>query len=121
MSGCGTNDRLPLQGTVTFDGKPLATGVIQFIPGEGTAGPSAGGEIQDGHYTVSAEKGVFAGTFRVEIISNQKTGTQTRSAGGQVADDVRNIVPAQYNVASTLSADVSSEDGNSFDFELRSK
>src|SRR5215203_2181908 len=51
LGGCGQGDgldRKEVSGTVTFDGKPLPNGSIQFLPGAAVQGVavSGGGEIE---------------------------------------------------------------------------
>ena len=60
IAGCGSAT-VPLWGEVTFDGKPLESGTIEFIPVEGTPGPSTGGTITDGQYDVPPNVGAQPG------------------------------------------------------------
>ena len=49
--GCSGSDdglpREPVSGTVTFDGKPLATGTISFMPTKGSGEGGGGGRGRD--------------------------------------------------------------------------
>ena len=75
-SGCGpTRTTEGVRGEVSFDGRPLETGTIDFIPVEGTAGGSARSVIANGRYEVAAEHGLLAnGTYQVRVIGLRKTG-----------------------------------------------
>ena len=57
--GCG-REEIHIAGNVTFDGKPLEEGTIEFIPIEGTAGPSTGGSIRAGRYECSKDTGLVS-------------------------------------------------------------
>lgn len=68
-AGCGRRELLvPVKGMVLLDGKPLASGVVQFQP---AAGQMATGEIGgDGTFTLSRHApndGVPPGTYRVAV------------------------------------------------------
>jgi hypothetical protein len=73
-AGCGPGRPpvVPVSGTVTVDGKPLASGAIMVAPEKGRA---AGGRIgPDGRFELSSwlpGDGVAAGTHRVEVIATK--------------------------------------------------
>jgi hypothetical protein len=50
-TGCNGNTA-SVSGTVSYDGRPVDRGSIAFLPADG-AGPTAGGDIVDGRYSVS--------------------------------------------------------------------
>src|SRR4051812_23362209 len=79
VAGCNSNGRQSPRGAVTLDGTLLESGVIKFIPQPGTNGPSAGGLIEAGQFSVASGKGVFPGSYRVEITSIHKTGRKIRT------------------------------------------
>lgn len=71
-AGCGRSDRLPtayVNGTVTFEGAPVPTGSLLFVPEGG--GPAAQGNIsKDGSYTLgtyTTSDGAILGRFQVMI------------------------------------------------------
>ena len=123
LAGCGhTTGRQALQGSVTLNGEPLPRGVIQFVPLPGTDGPSAGGEIQDGQFSVEPDKGVLPGTFRVEITASRKTGEKmTDRVSGEMTDAYGQFLPDRYNRKSELTAQVRSGGPNQFTFALGSQ
>ena len=54
LPACGgdsnTTPTVPVEGTVTYKGKPLPKGTIQFVPENGRP---AGGAISDGHFVLT--------------------------------------------------------------------
>jgi hypothetical protein len=122
--GCGDSDassRAAVQGSVTLDGQPIAEGSITFFPTGTTAGPSAGGTIENGRYSIPRANGVVVGQNRVEITGNRKTGTKTRDPSNpkREIDQSEQFVPEKFNRKSELVKTVG-QGANSIDFELRS-
>lgn len=123
LAGCGdAAGRQALQGSVTLDGEPLPKGVIQFVPLPGTNGPTAGGEIQDGRFSIKPDKGVFSGVFRVDITASRKTGEKVIDRiSGEMTDAHAQFLPDRYNRRSELTAEVQEGGPNRFEFTLSSK
>ena len=122
FAGCGQSERHALQGSVTLDGQPLPEGSIRFIPLEGTNGPSAGGQIKEGRFAVESDKGVFPGSFRVEIISSRETGRKAQDrVTGEMTTIKAQFLPPRYNRNSELTADVKKSGPNEFEFALESR
>lgn len=125
MPGCfGSTDPslAEVKGTVRLDGEPISDGTITFFPAEGVKGPTAGGGIVDGKYTVSRVKGVAVGKNKVEILANRKTGRKVPdpSRPGTERDEVKQFVPEKYNIKSELFEDVQ-PGTNTIDFDLAGK
>jgi hypothetical protein len=59
--------RFHLSGTVTYDGKPVPKGFINFNPAEGNSGPASGAPIVDGKYETPKGKGIIGGPHIVII------------------------------------------------------
>lgn len=122
LVGCRPNPRQALEGTVTLDDRPLESGYIQFRPLEGTAGPTAGAEVTDGHFTVPRHQGPFAGRFRVEITASRKTDRTTWSdLSNSQAEVFEQFLPPRYNRQSELTAEVRVNILNRFSFPLTSR
>ena len=127
-SGRGSSQAL--EGTVTLDGQPLAAGGIDFIPLPGTQGPTAGGQIVEGSFHIVPKGNTMAGTFRVMINASRKSGKQifdpTASAmdpeamNGMV-DEYEQYIPARYNEQSELTAEVTADGQETFEFALSSQ
>ena len=117
--GCGEgapDDRPDLglvQGSVTMGGKPLSGAMVTFSPEKGR--PSAATTDSSGKYEltyVGDTKGAKLGPHKVSI-----TTVQEDSGEEGAATEAKEPIPAKYNVATTLTAEV--KDGpNTFDFKL---
>ena len=123
LSGCGGDSRRRgIEGTVTLDGAPLAEGYISFRPELGSPGPTAGDAIADGKYSIATEGGTFDGTFRVEITASRPTGNKIPDRfTNELVEEYAQYLPARYNTESELTAEVTEEGENQFDFTLESQ
>jgi hypothetical protein len=95
LAGCGDGGpkRLPVSGTVSFDGTPIAKGEILFTaPGQA---PDAA-PIVDGKFTAQVQPG----KKRVEIRASKQVG---ESDMGPIMEG---YIPARYNESSELEADI---------------
>ena len=101
-----------VSGTVTLDGKPLSNGDVTFSPVAGNL-PAAAGKLQDGRYTFRT----VAGEHRVVIRAVSDKPIITSPIDPPLYES---IVPARYNDATTLKADVTPAGRNRFDFDLAS-
>ena len=120
--GCTDSGRRGITGTVTFDGAPLESGTINFVPLPGTASPTAGAPIENGEFEVPSEGGTLAGRFQVVITASRRTGrTMSDPRGGEPIDVKVQFIPHRYNQASELEVEVSDEDENVFEFALVSE
>ncbi len=122
IAGCGSGGLgVAVSGKVSLDGQPIQDGTIQFVPIEGTQGPTAGGTIKEGAYSIPRDGGPVPGKYRVEISSfaDVKDATEKEMAGalfGRPATDMpktaqvqkirKNIVPTKFNETSELKTDV---------------
>lgn len=105
LIGCGgVTDRPELgyvEGTVTMDGKPVANATVIFQ--KSGARPSAARTDEDGYYEMvytDEVNGVALGTHKV-FISTASEGDADQDIARQ-----KETVPAKYNNASELTADV---------------
>jgi hypothetical protein len=123
--GCGgaTDDlpREPVYGSVTFEDKPVASGMIQFLPASPEAGTQAGAKIENGSYSVPREGGPVPGKYQVVINASSGDAASPSGAPGKAAPVPKEIIPAKYNTRSELTAEVKKGGGNRFDFELKKK
>jgi len=119
--GCGpdTGGRLGLSGTVTFQGAPLKTGTIEFASGD--AKQLSGSTITEGKYSVPADKGLPPGKYTVRISAVEDAGAAPTGPPGpeSMTQQAKALIPPQYNVESTLSAEVTEGGSNVFDFDLK--
>ncbi len=133
MVGCGGSsgelEKAGVNGTVTYQGKPVEDGEVRLVPIKGTKGPASVGIINKGEYTIMARGGVPVGTHRVEIeaylpIPGAKPYTAAQADGQWdiEAGDLpkRQILPYQYNRKSMLELAIEPGAGSlTKNFELR--
>jgi hypothetical protein len=130
-SGCGQPNplgRQAISGNILFDGQPLDAGSIEFTPHD-PAGVSSGALIVDGVYRIAAPLGLPPGKYTVRITSPrdaspleteiQPPGPQAR--GPRQPPPAVERIPAEYNVKSDKSVDVSAESVNRFDYDIPAK
>jgi hypothetical protein len=99
-----------VSGTVTWEGAPIPHGDIRFFPLDPHITPTAG-KIIDGAYAFEARPG----EKRVEITSYRLSGKLT-PAGKPIGEM---YIPDRYNANSTLTADVTFDGDNQFNFDLQ--
>jgi len=128
IAGCGGGPsyegpaRGAVSGAVTFDGQPLAYGIINFIPqGQGRR---ANGIVMNGQYTIDEDHGPNVGTYKVQILGYAKAPADVPEGGEEGGGDEEpevdmgsQILPAKYNVDSTLTAEITAGE-NKQDFTL---
>ena len=122
LTGCGSSDRIPINGVVTLNGKPLSEGSISLEPVDGV-GPTAGGKITDGKYALTDEAAPLAGKKTVRISGAFKTGRRIPAGPplppGTMVDEIGVRVPGTYNQKSTLTCEVSRDGVKQIDFNLK--
>jgi hypothetical protein len=124
LAGCsGEDSRYPVEGSVTFDGKPVDGGTIDFFPAESTQGDiskrvKAHGDIQGGKYALESDKRPNAGKYRVEITWYKKTGKKISNDPPNMIDETIQVIPKLYNVQSTTIVEIKSG-ANSFSYDMK--
>ncbi len=120
-AGCGQDigGRIGISGNVQFQGSPLATGTIEFVSADGSQ--RSGATIERGLYSIPAPKGLLPGKFTVRINCAQEAGPAPTGPPGpeSMGQAAKNLIPPQYNVNSTLTAEVTESGENEFDFDLK--
>lgn len=107
-TGCTQEEKLHrVSGNVTFDGKPIAKGIISFVPRQD--GPQGFANIWDGKYDTAKEgKGVRGGAYDIRVNGFD---------GKKVADaPFGNALFPEYNGEKELPAEDST-----FDLEIPKK
>jgi hypothetical protein len=105
MVGCGNGGQATVRGAVKLNGEPLKNGTIAFVPSDG-ATASAEGLIRDGSYSVVMPPGKKT----VRISAMKVIGRRQVYEGdpnSPVVDNVQEMIPPQYNAASTLTVNAS--------------
>src|SRR5262249_50316267 len=104
---------------------PLERGTISFQPVSEL--PTAGAvAINGGQYALARAQGLVPGAYRVLISSTPPTSlaidpaTGTPPLPGKPTPPPKELLPAQYNASTTLSAEVKEGTSNTFDFALES-
>lgn len=119
--GCGDNrGRVPVTGTVLFDGKPLESGTIRFGGDQGAAGAS---QIVNGEFSLNesgSQRGVLPGRYDVLIASWIEERGSVRKDGSFSPGITR--IPLLYldPEKSGLKAEVVKGQSNRFSFEVKS-
>lgn len=119
--GCDRG-RFPIQGEVSFNGKPVEEGTISFEPADGK-GPTTGGTIAAGKYQLAGDAAPVPGKKLVRISGVRKTGRKVCdgfSATGAMVDEIERYVPDIYNTRSTLSCEIADNGSPQIDFHLKS-
>lgn len=118
LSGCSGKDgteTYAVSGTVTFNGQPIKTGDIVFEPESSEVPPDAG-QIVDGKYKCKAK----AGRMKVRISATREIpGKTTKGAMGEDLVVKEEYIPAKYNTATELTAEIDAADENTVNFELK--
>ena len=97
---------------MTHDGHPLAEGTVYFKTAQ--TGAIDTFPVKDGKFEGTAE----VGERRVEISAYR---TKTGNFNGMKGEVKENLIPAPYNVNSKLTATVTPDGPNTFQFDVKSK
>ncbi len=96
LCGCGPQGpgypATRLEGAVAVDGKPLATGSIQFLPADTAQGPAVGAVVTDGRYAVDD---VPLGRVRA-IVTSVRKGKRLPDVGDMPVWESENLIPQQH-------------------------
>lgn len=123
LSACGGEqgpEMATVKGKVTFQGKPLSAGTVNFTPNDPNGAPANANIAPDGTYslqTTNPDDGARVGSYKVTISGKDPNAMNTALPGAPV--EVKSIVPEKYEdpAQSGLTADVKSG-SNTFDWAL---
>ena len=115
LSGCGPSGpvMVPVSGTVTLDGEPMEDGVVYFKRPE--VGAVDRMEVKDGKFAGIAE----VGDRRVEVC-RYRFGEPFRMGNAEIPNRIETI-DAKFNTNSELTANVTEDGSNEFQFEVTLK
>ena len=107
IAGCGSGDieRIPVSGTVTFQGQPVAAGQVLFFPVEDTQTPMTGAMLLDGRYEANAKGGVPVGSHRVKILGYRYHPKIVRSGQAPETVDLGDMLPKQQYLPAKYNQD----------------
>src|SRR5690606_10089452 len=100
----------PVAGEVTFNGEPIPDGYISFASANGVVPPVAA-PIVDGKYSTELTEG----TKKVSIDASRFVGEENPVMGLRPRET---YIPEEYNLETTLQAEVTPGGQNVFDFPL---
>ena len=119
LVGCSSGDpydRVPVSGSVTFQGQPVVDGQIRFGPQRGTKSPVVIEPIRDGRYATTTSGGVPEGRYHVEIRAYDPNAPVPKTMSDPPR---RQLLPAKWNARSKLELVVESGQGEiTRDFDL---
>jgi hypothetical protein len=139
LAGCGSGhpDTVPVSGTVTYQGNPVAGAQVTFMPQEGGARAGIGTTDGQGKYeltTFEENDGALPGKHSVTIsmpVEGGDPGTaedptaaygdmMSQAASGQPVGAPEGTIPGKYGAAKTsgLTAEVTPGDTKPIDFDL---
>jgi len=109
LTGCSPSDGMvEVSGTVTWNGQPIETGYVSFVP-EPSKSPQSG-KIENGQFRFRAYPG--QNIVRIEA---EKQGTFNE---GMNQYNYHQFVPPKYNSKSELTEEVKASGSNVFKFAL---
>lgn len=117
-AGCAKKDpfgRQPLEGAVTWQGKPIAVGTITLEPAEGQpAGAKAA--IREGKFSMPRESGPCPGKYNVWLRAFDHAGEDVNGP------PPKEILPPQFRQAPATQVTIEKVDdkkSNTFNFDLK--
>jgi hypothetical protein len=123
LCGCseGNVGRRAISGNVTFQGQPLDYGAIRFEPTDVAKGVGGGAAITQGKYSIPEKLGLPPGAYKVWITaSGPAAEAPVDEAPGETPRGMaQERIPPQYNVQTTLVADVPATGETEFNFDLK--
>jgi hypothetical protein len=112
VSGCQqANDVVEVTGTVTWNGKPIPTGMIVLQPLELQQAP-AGCKIAEGKFLLHTKPG----KMRVQVEAVRATMQRDPQSGTYLGEM---YIPARYNRESELETVITRDGENRFEFALK--
>lgn len=115
--------RQAISGTVNVDGAPLAKGNISFQPSEGQA-TSSGAVVSDGKFSIARESGLVPGKYRVSLnapVPGTGGKADETTLPGDPVPPPKELIPPDWNTASTQSIEVKKGGSAVFSFEVSTK
>ncbi len=105
LMGCG-DGKGSVQGTVTFDGQPVANGTVTFVKTEGGL-IREGAVIKDGSFQAH----VPPGKYKIEVNAQKVVGKRRQKGFSGAEEEVElteEMFPERYNTKTELSEEIKS-------------
>jgi hypothetical protein len=109
-AGCSRSEFVEVTGAVAWKGKPVEVGEIILTPHDKSIAPTAG-RIRGGSYKLLSKPG----KMQVSIQAVRKTGQRDPKEGFEITEL---YIPRRFNEESELTAEVTANGDNHFDFNL---
>jgi hypothetical protein len=125
LSGCSDGNelgRLPIEGTVTFQGQPLDHGTVQFHPQDAVKGVQSGAQVKQGEFSIAEKQGLPPGSYRVMVFSaDESSSAESPDAppSERQGPPPKERIPADYNRNSKVLVEVKADADNRFDFTIQ--
>ncbi|MGC4005516.1 MAG: hypothetical protein QM811_21310 [Pirellulales bacterium] len=104
--GCGGDGKLAVEGTVTWNGKPLENGFVELTPLDG-AGSIVGADVVDGKFTLRTAPG----EKRVSVTGKRIIGATKPTERIPNPEPIYlQFIPAEFNANSKLKTTVAATD-----------
>ena len=109
LGGCGDSgpQRVPVSGSVTYNGAPVSEGVIRFTPGKDSQMPMTAAAIKDGTYKADLRGGVPVGIHTVGIEAYRMADKSNTQMLRGVPPRIQ-YLPDRYNTNSELQITIES-------------
>ena len=117
IMGC-SDGKQPVSGTVTLDGKPVASGTITFSKENGEL-IREGAVIRDGRF----EALVPPGKYKIELNGQKVIGTRTQKGfdgKDEVLEITEELFPERFNAKTELNKEITAKE-NVIELDLKSK
>ena len=105
LSGCGGDGKTAVSGTVSWEGKPIANGMIEFAPQDGKTATAAG-IIANGSYSVRVPQGEKIVRLSAFVEAGRRHVVDKATNVDTYVTDTKQILPPNLNVKSTISCTI---------------
>ena len=125
VAGCGdSSGRMPVSGTVKLKNEPIKDGAIVLLEPLENQPTQGNATVSKGEFVIPKENGLMPGKYLVRITAGDgKTAVNPldpNSPPGPGGTNIisRELVPADWNVASKQEVTVTKDGPNKFDFNI---